>query len=115
MAFAPKREIKSQTIRNAVKRIFVPVVIEHYPVTPVVIEHYPGIPVVIEHYPGIAVRALWETETIEDMHVAETLIASKRMQLHKALLELPQVLVSCITAMTLSQKQVIPLLNVFYY
>ena len=58
MAFAPKREIKSQTIRNALKR-FVPVVIEHYPV--------------------IAVRALWETETIEDMHVAETLIASKRM------------------------------------
>ena len=64
MAFAPKREIKSQTIRNALKRIFVPVVIEHYPV--------------------IAVRALWETETTEDMHVAETLIASKRMQLHKA-------------------------------
>ena len=50
------------SIRRALKRIFVPVVIEHYPV--------------------IAVRVLWETETVEDMHVAETLIASKRMQLH---------------------------------
>ena len=56
MAFAPKREIKSQTIRNALKDIFVPVVIEYYPV--------------------IAVRALWETETIEDMHVAERLVAN---------------------------------------
>ena len=55
MAFAPKREIKSQRIKNALKRIFVPAVIEHYPV--------------------IAVRALWERETIEDMHVAKTLIA----------------------------------------
>ena len=96
MDFAPKRKIKSQTIKNALKRIFVPVVIEHYPV--------------------IAVRAIWETETIKDMYVAEKRIASKRMQLHKALLELPQVhgLVSCITAMTLSKKQVIPSLNVFY-
>ena len=62
-------------------------------------------------------NASWETETIEDMHVAETQIASKRMQRHKALLELPQIhgLVSCITAMTLLQKQVISSLDVFYY
>ena len=97
MDFAPKREIKSQTIKNALKRIFVPVAIKHYPV--------------------IAVRALWETETIKAMYVAEKLIASKRMQLHKALLELLQVhgLVSCITVMTLSKKQVILSLNGLYW
>ena len=89
MAFAPKREIKSQTIKNALKRILVPAIIQHYPV--------------------VAVRALWETTTNEDMCVAEQLIASKRMQLHKVLLKHPNVhgFLSCITAMTLTQKQVI--------
>ena len=88
MALAPQREIRSSTIKRALKNFFVPVV-----------ERYYGV---------IAIRALWETESDGDSAIATHLIAVKRMQLHHVVKDLPDVhgFVSCITAMAPLRKAV---------
>lgn len=87
MALAPRREIKSRTIKNALKNIFVPAVIKDYNI--------------------LSLRSLWETDE-DDIVMAQQLISAKRMQVDAILFSIPEVhgFVSCLTAMTYSKEQV---------
>ena len=87
MALAPRREIKSRTIKNALKNIFVPAVIKDYNI--------------------LSLRSLWETNE-DDIVMAQQLIAAKRLQVDAILFSVPEVhgFVSCLTAMTYSKEQV---------
>ena len=84
MALAPRREIKSRTIKNALKNIFVPAVIKDYNI--------------------LSLRSLWETDE-GDIVMAQQLIAAKRMQVDAILFSVPEVH-GFVSAMTYSKEQV---------